>query len=330
MIKVSIVVPAYNEENYITQFLQNLDAQDIDCQTTEVLIADGGSSDETLNKINSFEGKLVLRVLPNPQRIVSTGLNKCIKEAKGEFIIRMDVHTTYAFDYVSKCVAALELNMAECVGGAWSIDEDITARSPVGLAFASRVGSGGAKSRKSAYSGFVDTVYLGAWRRNYLVEIGGFDELMVRNQDDELCLRIRMNGGKIYQDNKIRSTYRPRHSLKKLWKQFFQYGYWRPAVIKKHNAAGSWRQYLPPVLVVYLVFGVTLSFVSSLGIVLLLSYPLALFFALYLEYGTSIPVGRLAHATIAVIAMHVSYGVGFLTYFLVEKKRSNELPEYSR
>lgn len=330
MIKVSIIVPAYNEENYITQFLENLAAQDIDSQTTEVLIADGDSSDETLNKIKSFEGKLALHVFPNPQRIVSTGLNKCIEEAKGEFVIRMDVHTTYACDYVSKCVAALQINLADCVGGAWSIDEDVTARSPVGLAFASRVGSGGARSRESGFSGFVDTVYLGAWRRSYLLEIGGFDELMVRNQDDELCLRIRMNGGKIYQDNKIRATYTPRNSFKKLWKQFFQYGYWRPAVIRKHNAAGSWRQYLPPILVLYLIFSIALSFSSSLGILMIVSYLLAVFFSLYVEYRKIIPVRRLVQATIAVIIMHVSYGFGFYTYFLVKKNRSNKLPEYSR
>jgi hypothetical protein len=168
-------------------------------------------------------------------------LNRAIAASLGEIIVRMDVHTTYAPDYIAMCAQVLAETGADCVGGAWRPVGD----SAIALAFRSRFGSGGAASRREAYSGEVDTVYLGAWKRETLIALGGFDERLVRNQDDELNLRITRGGGRVWQDARIVSHYTPRESLGALGRQFFQYGYWKLAVIRKHRLPASARHLVP-------------------------------------------------------------------------------------
>src|SRR5262249_44122863 len=105
--------------------------------------------------------------------------------------------------------------------------------------------SGGARSHSVEYEGPVDSVYLGCWKKNTLLELGGFDELLVRNQDDELNLRLHRAGGKVYQTPTIRSWYYPRSSLRALFLQYAQYGYWKVRVIQKHKIPASIRHVVP-------------------------------------------------------------------------------------
>ena len=75
--------------------------------------------------------------------------------------------------------------------------------------------------------------------------MGGFDEVLVRNQDDELNLRISRSGGKIWQTPSIVSWYHPRNNLPALYRQYFQYGFWKVKVIQKHKLPASWRHLIP-------------------------------------------------------------------------------------
>ena len=118
-------------------------------------------------------------------------------------------------------------------------------QSAIAAAFQSRWVAGGARSRDLAYEGPADTVYLGCWPRASLDRFGGFDETLVRNQDDEHNLRIHRGGGRVWQSARIRSAYRPRASLGQLFRQQLQYGYWKPFVMRRHGQAAALRQLVP-------------------------------------------------------------------------------------
>jgi succinoglycan biosynthesis protein ExoA len=243
---VSIISPCRNEAAYIDKYVSAVLAQRRDDFDLEVLIADGLSNDATLQKLEDWARREPrLKVITNPGQIVSTGLNLALQHAQGEFIVRMDIHTTYAPDYVAECVKALQETGATCVGGPWIAQGESFLQRAIASAFQSRFGSGGAASRQRDYSGPVDTVYLGAWRREELLALGGFDENLVRNQDDELNLRIIRGGGRVWQSSSIRSVYTPRASLAALFRQFHQYGYWKIPVLQKHRLPASARHVAP-------------------------------------------------------------------------------------
>jgi succinoglycan biosynthesis protein ExoA len=242
---VSVMVPCRNERGHIDAFLDGLQNQQ-GFEGIEILVADGMSNDGTRERLLARMSELpALRLLDNPGRIVSTGLNAALEQARSEWVVRMDVHTSYAPDYLQRCVEVLQVTGATCVGGAWLPRAQGWPQDAIAQAFESRFGSGGASSRQASLEGWVDTVYLGAWRRAELLRLGGFDENLVRNQDDELNLRIHREGGRVWQSPLIRSWYTPRGSFSALFRQFFQYGYWKLAVIRKHRLPASVRHLVP-------------------------------------------------------------------------------------
>jgi glycosyltransferase involved in cell wall biosynthesis len=244
---VSVIVPCRNEAMHIDAFVASALAQWLPPGwALQIVVADGASDDGTLQALHRWaasDTRLVL--IHNPERITSTALNRAIERADGEIIVRMDVHTVYAEDYVAACIAALQRSGATCVGGAWRPVGEAGRQRAIARAFESRFGSGGAASRRADLEGEVDTVYLGAWRREDLRRLGGFDEALVRNQDDELALRIVRGGGRVWQSAAIRAWYTPRASYAALFRQFWQYGYWKVAVIRKHRLPAAPRHLVP-------------------------------------------------------------------------------------
>lgn len=254
MPKLSIIVPCRNEARHIRQLLESLLAQEMQGISWEVIVADGVSDDGTAEVIQEYSLRdRRIRRIPNQRRIVSTGLNEAIRHAEGDIIVRMDVHTEYATDYVRQCVEVLEETGADNVGGAWRARGNGIVGEAIAAAFRSRFSAGGAASHREDYEGPVDTVYLGCWRKSTLEELGLFDEDLVRNQDDELNLRLSRKGGLIWQSGRILSHYTPRNSLANLFRQYMQYGFWKVQVIRKHRLPASWRHLVPGVFVLTLL-----------------------------------------------------------------------------
>ncbi|GAB4560786.1 MAG: hypothetical protein Tsb007_24530 [Rhizobacter sp.] len=317
--QVSVIVPCRNERRYIETFCAGVMRQQLPPGwQLQLVVADGQSDDGTRELLQAFaerEPRLVW--IANPARIVSTGLNAALKLATGEAIVRMDVHTEYADDYVAQCLAALAETGADNVGGPWHAVPDADAapmQHAVAAAFQSRWVAGGALSRQLDHNGWVDTVYLGAWPRATFERFGGFDEQLVRNQDDEHNLRIVKGGGRVWQSSRIKSVYRPRATLSQVFRQYLQYGYWKPFVMKKHGQAASLRHLVPSVFVAALALSVLVAGLSAVPVIVLAGlYALAVGAMTAAVAGSrrlALPVLLRVPAVIA--AYHVGYGIGSL------------------
>ena len=251
---MSIVVPCRNERDQIETAIRSILAQETPPGGFEVVVADGMSDDGTrsiLSKLAKEDSRI--RIVDNPGGIVSTGLNVAIRLARGRTIIRMDAHTSYAPDYVRQCIELLAETAADNVGGPWVAQGQGRVGRAIAAAFQSSFATGGARGHDPNYSGPVDTVYLGCWPREVFERIGMFDEELVRNQDDEFNLRLVRSGGKIWQSTKIRSWYHPRETLRQLFSQYVQYGYWKARVMQKHKLPASLRHVVPACFILELL-----------------------------------------------------------------------------
>ena len=260
-VQVSIVIACRNEIQHLALFLESVLAQDLENEW-EAVVADGLSDDGTWEVLHEYAvANSRLRVIRNPGRIVSTGLNAAIRAARGDIIIRMDAHTIYAPDYCRHCVLELERTGADNVGGPVRTHAVGSRARAIEAAYQSRFSTGSGVSRDVNYEGWVDVVVYGCWRKATLERLGFFDETLVRNQDDELSFRLVRAGGKLWQSPSIVSFYAPRSSFSKLMRQYFQYGFWKVAVIQKHRQPASWRHFVP-ILFIALDF----SLIASLSI----------------------------------------------------------------
>ncbi len=314
---ISILIPIRNEGIYISQCLQAVLRQDFPSDQIEILIADGFSDDDTRSIIYEIQDNFPnIKLFDNPGKIVPIGLNILIPKAKGEILIRVDGHCVIAPDYVSNCVRHLQQDGVDGVGGPMrSIGEDLISQ-VTALAMSSKFGVGNSSFRtETGQTKLADTVPFPAYKRAIIEKVGLYDEELVRNQDDEYNYRIREAGGKILLAEDVRSTYYSRGSLPKLWKQYFQYGYWKVRVLQKHPRQMSLRQFVPLAFVLALILNLFLSLVVSWRwlalLVLLAAYLLA-------NLTTSIIIAsghgfkKLLLLPLAFAIIHLSYGLGFL------------------
>jgi succinoglycan biosynthesis protein ExoA len=319
--KVSVIVPCYNEEKTIRLLLDALYAQTFARHEMEVIIADGMSSDGTRKVITLFQQEfpdLEIRVIDNPKRNIPAGLNVALVAATGEYVIRLDAHSVPDKEYVKRSVDGLEGRLGDNVGGVWDIQpggSNWVARS-IAAAATSPVGTGNASYRYATKASAVDTVPFGAFRKSYLDQIGGWDELLLSNEDYELNMRIKKMGGKVWLDPTIRCVYFTRTTFSALAKQYWRYGYWKAQMLKRYPATALARQFLPPLLAASLFFFLVLSiWVILARWVLLLE--LFLYGMTLLGIGLNLAIKKHDSALIigvpgAVAVMHLVWGTGLL------------------
>lgn len=311
---VSVVLPVRNEGRSFAATLDAILGQDYPAERMEVLVVDGMSTDATRAVARDLAAKDPrLQLLENPDLIVPYAMNRGIAAARGAFLVRIDGHTIVANDYVSRCVAAWEHSGAECVGGRMDPVGETTVGRLVALATTSPFGVGNSHFHYGREPRFTDSVYLGAWPLTVLKRLGGFDEEMVRNQDDELNYRLRKNGGKVFLDPSIVSTYKPRGDLRRLWRQYYQYGYWKIRVLQKHPTMLSLRHFAPAACV---LLGLAATVAAVLSPVMAVA--LAAVVATYLLAGwlaaARLPATLFERAVLPGVffVLHAAYGSGFL------------------
>jgi glycosyltransferase involved in cell wall biosynthesis len=276
----------------------------------EVLVVDGMSNDGTRDFLKEYVKKHKnVRMIDNPDKIVPIALNIGIKNAKGDIILRMDAHATYAPDYVSKCVEYLEKTGSENVGGVVKHKGEGFIGTAIALVQGFPFGLGGAKFRTAKKEQYIDTVFPGAWRKEVFEKYGYFNEELVRNQDIEHNARIRKGGGKIFLTPEIKSEYFCRPGLIGLWKQNFRNGYWNIKTMKIAPGTLSIRHFVPLVFVLSLL---TTSFINLyLWFFIVDCYIAASVFSSTIlakrngvKYFFILPL--------VFLTLHISYGVGSL------------------
>ncbi|REJ78543.1 MAG: glycosyltransferase family 2 protein [Acidobacteria bacterium] len=312
---VSVIMPVYNEAEYIENGIRSLLAQTYPIARMEVIVADGMSSDRTREIVEGIASntELAIKVVDNPGRIAPTGLNCALRRARGSIIVRIDGHCEVDRYYVSNCVRLLSEAKADGVGGPIeTIGEGVVAES-IALAMSSVFGVGGSAFRTvDDREMYTDTVAFPGYTREIIERAGAFDEELVRNQDDEYNYRIRKLGGKILLSPSIRSRYYSRSTLYSLWRQYFQYGYWKVRVLQLHPRQMSLRQFIPFVFVLSLVV-LSLAAAFTTAGKWLFGATVVSYLALNLAasvYAAGRRVALIPFVALSFLILHLSYGFG--------------------
>ena len=309
--KISVILPVLNESKYLEEAVNAILDQDF-VGDLEIILAVGPSQDDTA-KIAQVLAKKDSRVdvVANPSAGTAAGLNLALAATRYSIIVRVDGHSKIPKNYLSLAYEILKESGAVNVGGIMAAQGQSIFEKSVARAMRSPLGVGASRFHTGGGAGSVDTVYLGAFRKQALLAVGGFDERFTRAQDWELNFRLRAAGGTIYFDPRLVVTYRPRGSVGALAKQYFEYGRWRRVVSRRHEGTINYRYLAPP----FTVLGVLLSLILGSAVSSLLFIP-ALTYTLFILIASAIIGKSLAEFVslpLILLTMHMTWGIGFLT-----------------
>jgi succinoglycan biosynthesis protein ExoA len=315
--QVSVLIPCRNEAKDIEQCLGSIYGFAPPPGGFEVIVIDGMSNDGTRDILSQLQKQYPdLIVLDNPQQTVPHGMNRGIRRAQCEYIIRADVRCIHPKSYLCDLIELSERTGADNVGGVLVPEFGYGyTQNAIALAYKSRIAMGGALRDRGDFIGETDTVYGGCFKRKRLLEVGMYDESMVRNQDDELSFRLREKGGKIVQDGRIKVQYYPRNSFWHLFKQFMQYGYWKVSVIKKHPQQASLRHFLPAALIlIFLALGVFIPFTlyGLYGFLIFLGSYFLTVGLFSFKSAQKLSWKLLPGVIFSIFLIHISFGIGFI------------------
>lgn len=314
---VTIIMPIRNEAFFIERAIRSVLDNDYPAGGMEILVVDGMSDDgtrEIVARLSKADSRVMM--LDNPRRIAPAAMNIGLKTARGDLFIRVDGHVEIPADFIAKSIQCLHEHPEAWVAGGYikTVADSFVGRA-IASAMRSPIGVGNSRFRLGNYEGWVDTLAFGTHHRWIVDKIGYFDEELVRNQDDEFNLRIILAGGKIWMSKSIQSTYFSRGSLRKLWKQYFQYGFWRIRTLQKHKRPASFRQLVPLLFVLSLLLPGLAGFLwKPLWILLAIE---AALYALGIVIG-ALDVGRKSGwryvplAPMVFSILHFAYGSGSL------------------
>ena len=310
---VSVVIPVRNEAPFIEATIKSVLAQDYS-GPIEIIVADGMSEDGTREILAGLAARHDnLRFVDSPTGRTPNGLNLAIHASHGDVIVRCDGHAELPSDYIRIAVEVMEQTGAVNVGGVQRAVGESWMQRAIAYAMTSRMGVGDARFHFGGEAGPVDTVYLGVFRRDALFAAGLFDEDLARNQDYELNIRLRANGGVVWFDPRLQVVYRPRKTLGGLASQYFQYGKWKRRVVQMHPESTKLRQLVPPLFVIGLLASMILAVTPwRVGAAIV---PVAYLAAVLVATAAQLLRTRDSAALglpVAVATMHVTWGIGFL------------------
>lgn len=312
---VSVIMPIRNEYAFIEKAIASVLDNNYPAERMEVLVVDGMSNDGTRKIVEEVVGRdKRVKLLDNPAKIVPTAMNIGIQAARGEYVIRLDSHSAFSSDYISKCIEVAERTGAANVGGYIRTlpgAETRVAKS-IAAASSSKFGVGNSAFRLTGPEQEADTVPFGTFRKELFEEIGGYDERLVRNQDIELNSRIRKAGGRIVISPEIQLSYYNRSTYTGLWQQAFNNGLWNPYTIWLLGSGLRLRHFVPMSFVLGLLVLSTGSMFWWPARWILLGYSL-----LYLSAASYFSVVRARETKalaflilLSFVVLHIAYGLG--------------------
>ncbi len=308
---ISVILPVLNEESHLEGAVLSVLSQDYR-GPLEVILALGPSRDRTneiATKLASQDNRV--KLLDSPTGKTATGLNLALAASKSPVVVRVDGHAQIPNNYISLIVEILNKTGAVNVGGVMAAVGTTAFERAVAGAMRSPLGVGASRFHTGGEAGEVDTVYLGAFRREALNAIGGFDERFTRAQDWELNFRLRENGGVIYFDPRLHVTYRPRSSVGALAKQYFEYGRWRRVFSRRHSGTINYRYLAPP----FALLGFSTSVVLGVLLSSIFFFPalVYLLFVVLASLKISTSVGEYLLLLVVIPTMHFAWGAGFIS-----------------
>lgn len=314
---VSIIIPVWNSAAAIESCLDQVRVQDYVAEKIEVIVADGASTDLTVDIAQVYAANDPrFRVLSLKKGGRAYGLNAAIRVARGSIICRLDVRTRIERDYIRLCVQTLRETGAQNVGGLQVPDGQTPAQMAIGWAMAHPFGAGNAQFKIAKRSSFVDSVYLGCFRRSVFDRVGLFDESgLLISEDSDMNQRIRAAGGKIFLNTAILVGYRPRGSIVEQGKLYWRYGLARAGFARKHRRLSAWRQLVAPTFVV-LCLGLSSLAPFSWWAGITLAGVLAIYMSADLLVSTRITLQHhspRSWLTLCIVfpVMHLAWGMGF-------------------
>jgi succinoglycan biosynthesis protein ExoA len=316
---VAVVVPCRNERTFIGPCVQALLEQRDPPARYQILVVDGMSDDGTREVLEGLAREDPrVSILDNPRRTVPAALNIGICASTSDVIIRVDGHARAAPDFVRANLRLLAEHPE-----AWAVGGPIVHRGRtalgrgVAIAMSSWFGVGGAQHRRENYEGYAESAVFPAIRRAVFAKIGLFDEVLVRNQDDEFNFRITEAGGRIFISPRVKHEYYVRDRLAALFRQYLQYGYWKVQVMRKHGKVIAPRHLAPVAFVMILPISLVCALLVPMPVKLILLAPASAYAALAGAFllATTVRTRNLRLAASAALAggtMHVAYGLGSL------------------
>ncbi len=296
---ISFVMPVRDEEKYLRTAVESVFAQAVPGEM-ELILSVAPSKDQTMAIAKELQTEFgqKLQIVENPEGITPIALNLAIAKARYEVVLLVDAHSELSDGYASLAVSLLNQTGAANVGGMMVAKGKSDFQLAVAFGYNDRIGLGGGAFHVGGEAGPKETVYLGVFRKSVLDELGGFDPAWVRGQDWELNQRIRKAGYQVWFDPRLQVGYYPRSTWEDLARQFFKTGMWRGALTRNNPADSSVRYWIPPVLVLSLVWGLPLAL-----------YLMAIGFYVFTRSGPSNNVK--AWLMVVLPTMHFAWGLGF-------------------
>lgn len=314
MTDISIVILTLNEEQFIQEVLNNV--LEKDGLSKKIIIADAGSVDDTLLIVKQFAEKHPgIKVFNNTERYVSKALNRVIPTCEGKYIAVMGAHAIYPAHFIKTAVSFLEQHSEYAiVGGPINHEGKSVIGKSIAHCMASPFGMGGSAFRIQTGNQEIDTVPFPVYRKEVFNKLNGYDDRLIRNQDEDFHYRAIGQGFRIFMLAELKADYFVRNSYTGLMKQFFQYGYFKPLVMRKNQQSVKVRHLVPLFFVLYLVLAIALLIISPVNPLVVL-LPLILYAGIDLIFASSLkntnPVLLLLNV-ITFPLMHISYGTGTL------------------
>lgn len=309
-VDISVLIPILNEVHHIDGLLTGL-IHDNQSHSIEFFLIDGGSTDGTLEKIEGWKkGHDGIYLIANPKRYANFAFNAAYPNTKGKYIAFIGAHAEYPEDFFSTGKQHLDANECDVVGGPLIQKGRSEKGEAIARAMSSKLGVGDTEFRTTSKKQYVDSVAFAIYKREIFDDIGVMDEQLIRNQDDELHYRMNAAGYRILMVPEMKCVYYVRETLRGLFKQYYQYGLFKPLVLRKVNSGIRLRHLVPTCFVLYLMLIPFLWQYVGIG-----SFaPLFLYglLVLYVAFSCKMKFGRSIFMCTVFPTLHVSYGIGFL------------------